>query len=79
MNKHEFLNEIMVLISGYTLYFFTEYTDFEPELRYNVGWGSICCLLVLLLFNVVAMLKEVGSQSKRRFKKKVFEIKVKEA
>ena len=79
MNKHEFFNELIVLFSGYTLFFFTEYSDFEPELRYNVGWGSICCLLVLLLFNIMAMLREIGSKSKHSFKKKVFQIKVKEA
>ena len=60
------------MISGYHLYFFTEYSDNAPDLRYNVGWGSIGCLILLLIFNIVVMVFEIGSKTKFELKKKIF-------
>lgn len=54
LNFLEMSNEILVLVSAYSMMLFTDYVA-DPNLRYMFGWGYIGLIGFGLLFNLLFM------------------------
>ena len=76
LNTQEIVNEIMVLVTLYSLFL---YTDFVPNaaIRYNIGWGHIGMLLLNVIFNVGYMIRVLSRTVKLRCMKYSFDKQVK--
>ena len=56
LNKQEIFNELMVLLSGYIMFLYTEFVP-EYETKYLIGWFHVGLILVVLMGNIGIMCK----------------------
>ena len=63
MNTQELLNEILVILTAYPLFFYTDYC--YGDLRYGIGWISISLIACNFLLNVSFMAFVVKDKAKQ--------------
>ena len=76
INKQEIFNEIMVLLSGYVMFLYTEFVP-DYETTYLIGWFHVGLILVVLMGNIGIMCSINMKECKHNCKKSAHKKRVK--
>ena len=59
-NRSEIINEIFLLLSSYSLLYYTDYNNLTgaEDYKYNVGWIAMGLIVTVLFWNVGQLLKK---------------------
>ena len=84
LNYIENFNESFIFITGYFVFYFSEWTYdpifFEsyieyqsiPELKYYIGYYYISALFIIFVANILLIFKEIKLNIRKAFRKRIY-------